>query len=129
MAATSYMEDVVAEATRWLEEMPQQIADALKVNGRSPFGAPATDAEKLAFYQAVFFRRLDTPAEYRGPDFVPDGLPNDYGRAIELKRIGIDAYVRTLARLTKNAADQVQLRATQEPGGPPNVREQLLEKS
>lgn len=115
MAQQSYLEDVVEEATKWLEEMPQLIADLLKVNGRSPFGAPATEAEKLAYYRTQFFN--------------PDGTPNQPGRQAELQRLGIDGYVAVLRALTKNAADQVQLRATQEPGGPPNVYESLKEQS
>src|SRR5262245_7076199 len=80
------MESIADELAEWIEGMSAAIAGSmLDDQGRPPFGAPVTGAERLTYYDRQFF--------------LPDGRPNLEGRQREAMRLGEAAYQQTLARV------------------------------
>jgi hypothetical protein len=80
------LESIADELAEWVEGMSASIAGSLLDDqGRPPFGAPVTGAERLRYYDRQFF--------------LPDGRPNLEGRQREAQRLGEAAYQQTLARV------------------------------
>ena len=80
------MESIADDLAEWVEGMSAAIAGSLLDDqGRPPFGAPVTGAERLKYYDRQFF--------------LPDGRPNLEGRQREAQRLGEAAYQQTLARV------------------------------
>lgn len=74
---------IAAELEEWVEASAEWLADAFKgQGGLSPFEAPLTDAQRLAYYEAQFF--------------LPNGLPNVKGRQEEIDRLGPQQYAAAL---------------------------------
>lgn len=80
------LESIGDEIAEWIEGMSASIAGSLLDDqGRPPFGARVTGAERLRYYERQFF--------------LPDGRPNLEGRQREAQRLGEAAYQQTLARV------------------------------
>ncbi len=81
------VERVVTEVERWLDEESTKVAEGMFEGGRSPFGAPATEQDKLAYYAQQLY--------------LPDGSPNGIGRNQLIERLGVEDFVRVLAAVDK----------------------------
>ncbi len=81
------LEAVAAELAEWVEQMAEEVAEGLTEGGRSPFGAPATEREKLDYYEQQLF--------------LPDGAPNMAGRQALLQRAGALGFVETMNAVMK----------------------------
>ena len=80
-----YLDDLADDLFDWIEAQIVGLTDAFQAGGRSPFAAPVSEAQKLAFYKRAFFNK--------------DGSPNEAGRKATMARIGIDGptgYVATM---------------------------------
>jgi len=83
-----YLDHMADELYDWMQEEIEALTFAFKAGGRSPFAAPVSERDKLAFYQRAFFNK--------------DGSPNEAGRKATLARIGVDAYVETMKAVVKS---------------------------
>lgn len=77
----------------WLDSASTKLADGLKGGGRAPFAAPATDSEKLAYYESKMFN--------------PDGTDNVQGGMEEMHRLGVEGYARAKAEVLKARQDRM----------------------
>jgi hypothetical protein len=71
--------------------MITDLTRSFQAGGRSPFAAPTTEAQKLAFYKRAFFNK--------------DGSPNQAGRKATMARIGLDGptgYVETMRKVVRS---------------------------
>ena len=87
MARPTMYERVAEELAAWIEDESTKVAEAMREGGRSPFGAPVTEADKLAYYAAQLY--------------LPDGTPNGVGRNQLMQRLGPEEFVRVLAAVDK----------------------------
>ena len=86
-----YLDDMADDLFDWMQEEIEALTFAFQSGGRSPFAAPVSEAQKLAFYQRAFFNK--------------DGSPNEAGRKATMARIGIDGpngYVETMKAVVRS---------------------------
>ncbi len=86
-----YLDDMADDLFEWIAEEITALTRAFQAGGRSPFAAPVSEAQKLAFYTRAFFNK--------------DGSPNEAGRKATMARIGIDGpegYVATMRAVMKS---------------------------
>lgn len=77
-----YLDDLADELFDWMQEEIEALTFAFQAGGRSPFAAPVSEAQKLAFYTRAFFNK--------------DGSPNEAGRKATMARVGVDEYVKAM---------------------------------
>ena len=87
MTKEHMFEAVATEISEWIERMAEEVADALMEGGRSPFGAPVTERQKLEYYEQQLF--------------LPDGTPNVPGRQRLLQRAGVGGFVDVMNAVMK----------------------------
>lgn len=80
-------EQAASDLADWLDTTATKLADGLRGGGKAPFAAPASESEKLAYYEQKMFN--------------PDGSPNVQGRMDEMHRLGVQGYSAALAEVTK----------------------------
>lgn len=80
-------ERVAEELAAWIEDESTKVAEAMREGGRSPFGAPITEADKLAYYAQQLY--------------LSDGTPNGVGRNQLMERLGVEGFVNVLAAADK----------------------------
>ena len=77
------------DLTHWLETEPDYYIEALRGGYRAPFSANVSEAQKLDYYRRQVFMQ--------NPDGTPDYTkPNEAGRDMLLKRVGVDGYTQIL---------------------------------
>lgn len=75
--------DVLAEdLADWIEHISDELVAAMLDGDAAPFAAALSEKQKLAYYDLEFFN--------------PDGTPNLQGRADQMRRLGVDGYVKTM---------------------------------
>jgi len=73
----------------WLTNEPAYYVDALKGGYKTPFAADVNEQQKLDYYRRQVFMQ--------NPDGSPDySRPNESGRQMLIKRIGIDGYTQVM---------------------------------
>src|SRR6266498_3890160 len=80
---------VVQDILDWIEEETPYYVDALKMGHRAPFAASTSEEEKRGYYRRQVFQT------------DPNGTvhydhPNQQGRDMLLKRLGIPGYTQVL---------------------------------
>jgi hypothetical protein len=87
-ARSSNLLDVVAEdLAQWIEQIADQMAEAMMAGGQAPFAAPLSEQQKLDYYSVQFFN--------------PDGTPNMQGRAKEMQRLGPEGFAGVFKAVIK----------------------------
>jgi hypothetical protein len=81
------LDTVAADLSLWLDEVGNQLAEAMMSGGTAPFAAQLTEADKLRYYTAHLFN--------------PDGTPNMQGRAQEMQRLGPENFAMTFKAVLK----------------------------
>jgi hypothetical protein len=77
------------DITDWLTSETDYYVDALKMGHRAPFAANTSEKEKRDYYaRQVFTPRPDGSLDY--------SKPNNPGRDILLKRLGIEGYTQVI---------------------------------
>ena len=90
-----YLDDLADDLFEWMQEEIVALTAAFQAGGRSPFAAPVSERDKLAFYTRAFFNK--------------DGSPNEAGRKATLARIGVDEYVRTMKQVVQSIRSGEQM--------------------
>lgn len=83
-----YLDDLADDLYDWVEAQIVALTNAFQAGGRSPFAAPVSEADKLAFYKRALFNL--------------DGSPNQAGRSATLARVGVDGYVAIMRAVTQS---------------------------
>lgn len=83
-----YLDYLADDLYEWVQAEIEALTDAFQAGGRSPFAAPVSEAQKLAFYQRALFTKT--------------GEPNQAGRAATLARVGVDGYVQIMRAVTQS---------------------------
>lgn len=78
MASPNILDQVADDLAVWIEEQAASLVEALTEGTQAPFSAPASSAERLAYYRAQFFN--------------PDGSQNLQGREREIGRLGPEGF-------------------------------------
>ena len=85
---------VAADTAAWVDKMSAQLADSMRYGGRAPFAAPASEADKLQYYEDQLFN--------------PDGSPNAQARTDLIQRVGTQKWAATLGAVMKARSDRMQ---------------------
>lgn len=72
------LDRVTEELAAWIDQMANEMAEAMSAGGTAPFAAQLTESQKLDYYLAKLFN--------------PDGTPNLQGRAGEMQRLGPEGF-------------------------------------
>jgi hypothetical protein len=83
-----HLDDLADDLFDWIEAQIEDLTRAFQAGGRSPFAAPVSEAQKLAFYQRALFNK--------------DGSPNEAGRKATMARVGPDGYVAIMRAVMKS---------------------------
>jgi len=89
--STNTLDLVAQDLALWLDEMAQQLADAMSLGGNAPFAEPLTEQQKLDYWTAQYFN--------------PDGTPNLAGRASAMQKMGPEQFGMTLQTIFKAHPD------------------------
>lgn len=81
------LEEMGSALADWIEDVSDELAEALRDGGRAPFEARLTKLQQLAYYDVEFF--------------LPSGQPNVQGRQAELQRLGPQQYANAMRAVLK----------------------------
>lgn len=87
-------EEAAQEMVDWLDQGPEEVAASFSTNGRAPFSAPASERQKLEYYQATLFNT--------------DGSPNEEARSQTMERVGPRGYFAIMHALGQDKAKETE---------------------
>jgi hypothetical protein len=99
-----YLDDLADDLFEWIQEEIEALTLAFQAGGRSPFAAPVSERDKLAFYTRALFNK--------------NGSPNEAGRKATMARVGVDQYVAIMRAVTKGMQGGLPEEAGEMPGVP-----------
>ena len=89
--STNTLDLVAEDLAAWIDELANQLADALSLGGSAPFAAQLTEQQKLDYWTAQMFS--------------PDGSPNLAGRAKAMQTLGPEGFATVYKAVLKAHPD------------------------
>jgi hypothetical protein len=85
------LDRIADDLSTWIDDIAEQLADAMMGGSAAPFAAQLTEQQKLDYYTRQLFN--------------PDGTPNMQGRAVQMQRLGPQEFAMVFKAVVKAHPD------------------------